>query len=151
MQEPDPRLLHDIKDAEGCRLAAYKDTLGYWTIGWGHLLPAGTNWSGYTWSQDRADAVLSHDVEIAIEYAQRLLEWPSLNTDARRNALSELCFNMGSKWLGFHNTRAALYRGDWNAAAAGLLDSVWATQVGPTRSGRIAGYIRSGGYPCSTN
>lgn len=147
----DPRLLTDIDGGEGCRLTAYQDSLGYWTIGWGHKLPEGVDWSGHTITQARADSIRDADVEIAAHYAARLLEWSYLDTDARRNALIELCFEMGSRWLAFHNTRAAILRHDWKAVHDGLLDSLWARQVHGTRATRIANYMLTGVYPCSAS
>ncbi len=143
----DPRLDKDIDDGEGCKLTAYKDTVGVWTIGWGHALPFGVDWTGHTITQAEADAMRDHDIAIAAAYAARLPEWAALDTDCRRNALIELCFEMRSRWLGFHNTRAAIERKDWQAVHDGLLNSLWAKQVHGTRADRIANYMLNGEYP----
>ena len=150
---PDPRLVADIKSGEGCKLTAYRDSKGFWTIGWGHLLDQSKDWTGYTITQDGADQLLLGDIASAQAYAAKLPEWQALDTPCRQNAVSELCFNMRGKWLGFHDTRAALMRKDWADAKIELLGSAWANEVQPHglakpgRATRIAGYILTGQYP----
>lgn len=141
------RLISQLKQAEGCRLTAYKDSLGFWTIGYGHLLAAGRDWAGYTITQEQADALLATDLSIAADLAQTLLEWPSLDTDARQNAVAELVFNMGlSKWKKFAHCRLAITQKDWQTAKDQLLNSLWATQVGQHRSARIADQLSTGEF-----
>lgn len=148
MTEPDPHLISDIKEAEGCKLTAYRDTEGFWTIGWGHLLPAQSqDWTGTTWSQEQADARLTADTVLAITFAQNLMEWPSLDTACRQNAVSELCFNLRRKWLAFVKTRSAIQARDWQGAHDGLLASLWAKQVHAARANRLADYLLTGKYP----
>jgi lysozyme len=48
-----------IKQFEGCRLTAYQDAVGVWTIGWGHT-PAT---EGQTITQEQADALLEQDLQ----------------------------------------------------------------------------------------
>lgn len=147
----DARLEHDIRYAEDPGgqpvLTAYKDSLGYWTIGTGHLLqPQGHDWSGYTITAEQAEIYLSADLMQAEHLAQRLPEWNACDTDCRRNALIEICFNMGGRWLEFHEARAAWVKQEWDTAAADMLDSLWARQVGQ-RAVRLADYVRTGQYP----
>jgi lysozyme len=147
----DPRLVTDIKGAEGEKLTAYKDTLGNWTIGYGHLLPkpcTPEGWQGFTISQAVCDNYLQEDLAKALKYASSLPEWASCDTTCRQNALEELVFNMGvHTWQEFHQTRAAWLAKNWQAAHDGLLASAWAKEVGPTRSNRLANYVLSGQYP----
>jgi len=143
----DPRLSLDISNAEGCKLTAYKDTRGLWTLGWGHLLDQTKDWTGTTWTQQYADSIRDQDIASAIQYAQALQEYPYLDTPCRQNAVCELVFNMRKKWNGFVKCRAAIARGDWQAAHDQLLASEWKNEVGPTRSARIANYLLTGQYP----
>ncbi len=142
----DPRLLVDVQKAEGCKLAPYLDTQGYWTIGYGHELGRGPP-PLITWTQDQANAQLQMDLELAQSYAQGLSEWPYLDTACRQNAVTELYFNMGARWLGFTFTRGAIRAQNWQGAHDQLLDSLWASQVGPNRSSRLANYLLTGEYP----
>jgi len=67
----DPRLIADLDAAEQCVLAAYQDSLGIWTIAWGHeLFPQTNNWSGTVWTQAQADAQRATDIEAATTFAQ---------------------------------------------------------------------------------
>jgi lysozyme len=52
-----------LKDAEGLRLKAYKDSAGIWTIGWGHTSPGITGRT--TWNQQQAEDALFNDVKDA--------------------------------------------------------------------------------------
>lgn len=144
----DPRLVRDIKQAEGCELTAYQDTLHYWTIGYGHLLPnQEKDWKGHTITQEQADAYLMEDLAQAQSRCMHLLEWPDLDTPCRQNAVIELEFNMGGKWIKFYKTRLDIGNQDWKSAHDDLLHSLWAKQVGATRSNRIANYLLTGQYP----
>jgi lysozyme len=143
----DAKLIADIEAAEGCKLTAYKDSLGFPTIGYGHLLDNSISWDGYTITQAQADAFLESDVQKWAIWAQSLPEWPDLDTACRKNAVIELAFNMGKKWLLFANCRAAIERQDWQAAHDQLLSSLWASQVHATRANRLAGYLLTGEYP----
>lgn len=143
----DPRLIADIKNAEGCSLAAYRDTLGYWTIGYGHLLDQNDNWGGHTISSEQADKFLEEDATIAASACTYYPEWKSLDTLARQNAVIELRFNLGSRWKLFAQTRLDIQNKNWKKAHDDLLNSLWAKQVGTKRSNRLANYLLTGEYP----
>lgn len=143
----DPLLVADIKKAEGFSLKAYKDSLGFWTVGYGHLLPnQNYDWSEYTIDQETADKLLEADLIQAQYVCTTLPEWPRLDSQCRRNAVIELEFNMGGKWKLFAKTRLDIQNKDWQAAHDDLLDSLWAKQVGPVRSNRLAKYLLTGAY-----
>lgn len=141
------KLQADIIQAEGVRKEAYKDTLGLWTVGVGHLLPQSKDWTGATFEMPQVLAWLADDLQTAERLAHGLPEWPALDTDARQNAVVELVFNMGlSHWQQFKKARAAMVARDWMEAEDQLVSSVWAKQVGPHRAGRIANYITTGRF-----
>lgn len=143
----DPRLINDLKNSEGCSLRAYKDTLGYWTVGYGHLLPDQTkNYSDYTVTANFAEVLLTEDIAKAQSSCVVLPEWKSLDTECRQNAVIELVFNLGSKWRLFAQTRLDIQNKNWQKAHDDLLSSLWAKQVGPTRSNRLANYLLTGEY-----
>jgi GH24 family phage-related lysozyme (muramidase) len=145
----DPRLIADVQAAEGYKLVAYKDSLGNWTIGTGHKLEPGHDWSGYTITPETATGLLSGDLRDAERECYELPEWPFLDTVCRQNALVEIIFNMGvGNWTrDFPKTRAALQAQSWAIAAANLLNSpLWISQVGRPRVARLAGYFQNGSY-----
>jgi lysozyme len=145
----DPRLLADVKAAEGCKLVAYKDSRGFWTIGYGHLLDQSIDWTGHEINQDTADNILAADIaERAVEI-YTLPEWGSLDTPTRQNAVVEAVFNLGvNHWRAeFPKTRASIQAKSWTIAAANLLASPeWIAEVGRPRVVRLAGYLQSGSY-----
>lgn len=144
----DPRLVRDIKQAEGFSLKAYRDPNDYWTIGYGHLMAdQALGASGYRITQEQAEAYLDSDLYQAQARCMHLLEWPKLDTPCRQNAVIELEFNMGGKWVKFYKTRLDISNQNWQAAHDDLLISLWAKQVGKTRSNRIANYLLTGQYP----
>jgi lysozyme len=137
----DPTLVANIKLAEGLSLSAYLDTVGVWTIGYGHT-PCK---EGDTCTEAQAEAFLQEDLSLASKVAASLPE-ARLIDPTRLAALTELVFNLGpSKWKLFAKTRAAIADRDWQAAHDGLLDSKWAKQVGVKRSTRLANTLLLGG------
>lgn len=137
-------LLSDIKRDEGCALCAYADTLGIWTVGYGHAhVPAET-----VWTQDECDQALAADVAKAQALLDQHAPWWRKLDDVRQDVMVNLCFNMG--WgdgahglSSFHNTLAFIQAGQFDKAAAGLLASKWATQV-KGRAIRLAHELSSG-------
>jgi lysozyme len=149
VQTIDPRLLADLKSAEGCELKAYRDSLGFWTVGFGHKLDQSIDWTGYEITQDTADGLLAQDVIDRTDQVHALPEWSALDTLARQNALLECVFNLGQgRWVNkFPATRASIGAGQWVSAATNLLNSPeWIAEVGRARVVRIAGYLQSGSY-----
>jgi lysozyme len=145
----DRRLARDVDTAEADRLVAYRDTLGNWTIGRGHLLPPaapGRSWEGFTIIQSTSDRWYNEDLLAASALAFKWPEFQKCDTDCRKNALREIAFNMGGKWGEFVHARAAIEQQNWPEVKAQLLDSLWARQV-HGRAERIADYFLTGEYP----
>ncbi len=82
-----------IKKFEGCRLTAYADIAGVWTIGYGHtgkdVVP------GLTITQEHADALLAKDVE---KFESKVMKYdPIYNwTQCEFDALVSFAYNIGS-------------------------------------------------------
>ena len=81
-----------IKEFEGCKLRAYQDGGGVWTIGWGHTGQEVVE--GLTWTQEEADAALMGDLEEAVEGVNRLVMVPL--TQNEFDALVSFAFNVGT-------------------------------------------------------
>lgn len=84
-----------IKRWEGCRLAAYKDSVGIWTIGYGHTTAAGEPKviDGLKITQAEAESILASDLgkyESAVTKA--LTRTP---TQPQFDAMVSLCYNIG--------------------------------------------------------
>ena len=131
-----------IKRHEGVATHCYKDHLGLETIGVGRCIAPGS----LGLSDDEIDYLLDNDIVRCIKELTRALPWFHRLDDVRREALIDLCFNLGlTRLLGFKKALAAVEASEWEIAKIELLDSRWANQVG-NRSEIIAEMIRTGEY-----
>ena len=131
-------LIDQLKRDEGMKLKPYKDSVGKLTIGIGRNLDdVGIN-------ELEAEWLLHNDIFRAEAALEKVLPWTADLDEIRRAALINMTFNMGiGGLLGFKNTLAAIQEGRYNDAADGMLESKWATQVGP-RAHRLALQIKTG-------
>ena len=131
---------------EGKRHEPYKDSLGLWTVGIGHLIGDGKTlppeWNR-KFSEEEVMAMFEKDYEKHKKQAESNVPGFSKYDSMGQGALIDLTFNMGPGWpKKFPNTSAKLGAGDKEGAAAGLTDSKWYGQVGG-RAPTIVGMIRN--------
>lgn len=110
------RLIELLKKFEGCRLKAYQDEVGVWTIGWGET--TGVK-EGMRWTQEQADSMLRR--RAAWFLAETIKACPQLLKEpyTRQAACGSLCYNIGvSAWQHVCSVRRLTARGDYKAAAA---------------------------------
>lgn len=120
-----PELLASLKSHEGCRLKAYQDPIGIWTIGYGR------NLQQLEITRDQAEVWLIEDATKAINELNRAFQGWKDHSETRQNVLIEMMFNMGAPRLaGFLKFWAALRDKNYHAAAQEMLSSRWASQVG---------------------
>ena len=115
-----------IRD-EGQRLTPYRDSLGNWTVGIGHLLKRGEKCEPITEAQCR-DYLIGDVVDAEHKLDQILPGWRELG-DVRQRALVNLAFNLGWGLKQFANFLAAMGREDYASAGRHLRASKWAEQV----------------------
>jgi lysozyme len=134
-----------IKRHEGLRLVSYQDTLGYWTIGYGHLLGRSHEYKGIRITQEKADELFSEDFADARRIADCYLELSDItrSDSARYAVIVNMAFNLGYKLDEFVNLRKAILAQDWQKAADAMLASRWAKQVG-VRAIELARQMRTG-------
>lgn len=82
--------LNLIKQFEGCRLKAYQDSVGIWTIGYGHTKNVK---EGQTITQAQADAFLMQDIATAEKAVNKL---PYQLNPNQYSALVSFAFNCGT-------------------------------------------------------
>lgn len=84
-----------IESCEGCKLVAYQDTAGVWTIGYGHTSNAGAPpvTAGMKIHADRADEILSADLVQFSDGVNKLLK--RVPTQPEFDAMVSLAFNIG--------------------------------------------------------
>jgi lysozyme len=123
---------------EGLRLKPYTDTVGKLSIG------IGRNLDDVGISEKEAYAMLEADIAKCVQELHRAIpNWQKHNS-ARQNVLVELVFNLGMPRLqGFKKFLAALDAQNYPLAAAELMNSKWATQVGK-RAETLAEQMRNG-------
>lgn len=140
------RLVEDLRRDEGVRYTPYADTKGIPTVGVGHNLQACPLPSGWTYplSDDQVNTLLERDLANVFSDLNRDLPWWVDLNDVRQRVICNMQFNLGStKLAGFINTLAAMRQGRYADAAAGMLNSAWATQVG-ARATRLAKMMKEG-------
>jgi lysozyme len=137
------KLLDMLKRHEGVMYYVYDDHLGYATIGVGRCVEKNV---GLGLSHDEVEYLLQNDVKRCIEELDSNFPWYRNLCEARRDAMINLCFNLGLPRLKkFVKALAAMEAGNYEEAAVEFLDSRWAKQVG-TRALEVTHMIRSGEY-----
>jgi lysozyme len=103
-----------IKSCEGCKLQAYQDGAGIWTIGWGHT--RGVK-DGDVCTQEQADAWLVEDVAEAGEAPVNSLVKVPLNQN-QFDACVSFCYNEGAGRLQKSTLLKTLNAGAYSICAA---------------------------------
>lgn len=98
-----------IKHFEGCRLEAYRDIVGVWTIGYGHtgadVVP------NMQITQDVAEELLFRDLG---KFANAVLKLTKVRlTDNQFSALLSFTFNLGAGAYQRSTLRQCINRGDY--------------------------------------
>tara|TARA_B110000238_G_C16119555_1_gene436480 strand:- start:535 stop:948 length:414 start_codon:yes stop_codon:yes gene_type:complete len=136
-------IIEMLRKHEGVEKYAYKCTADKVTIGVGRNIDKS---SSMGLSDDEIDYLLSNDIKRVSAELIRAFPWYSELDEVRKDAMIDMCFNMGLPRLSkFKNSLAAMKNGDYDIAALEFLDSNWAKQVG-SRSITITDMIRSGEY-----
>jgi lysozyme len=100
------------KEFEGCRLVAYRDSVGVPTIGYGHT--DGVK-MGMTCTQDQADGWLMQDIQGAVYVVNKVVHVPL--TQNQFDALVDFVFNLGSGNFQSSSLLRYLNAGDYDAAS----------------------------------
>jgi len=121
-------------------LHAYQDSLGFWTIGCGHLIDQR---KGGGISPAIARAILDADINACLDDLTGC-EWFFHLDGVRQRALIDMRFQLG--WAGlltFERLLDAVKRRDWVQAKAEVLHSAYATQT-PGRAQENADMLATG-------
>jgi len=151
----DKQLREELVRDEGCRLKAYRDTNGFWTIGIGHLLGATARMTEITLSE--AYALLEADIRVAEDAVNAVFPEFSVcdcthqvcEADrVRKRALINMAFNRGEGNMRSSTTitpaiKAAIVSKDWSKVGSAILASPWGKQIG-TRANRLAQMLETG-------
>lgn len=126
-----PKLLNSFIEKEGERLTVYKDSLGFPTVGIGHLvLPKDNLKVGDRITQAQSRAFFEKDIKIALDAAKEQAAELAKYTEDFIVALTHVNFQNGTYWRTIHpKTWAALKRGDAQDAIRELKSSKWNRQT----------------------
>lgn len=123
----DELTIAELRRDEGVVRHAYKDSLGYLTIGVGRLIDKR---KGGKLSDDEINYLLMNDIKECVADLDKHLPWWRSLSDVRRRVLVNMRFNLGMQGLlGFRNTLRFIEAGDYKRAAENMLKSLWAKQV----------------------
>ena len=119
-----------IKEHEGFRDTVYSDSLGFATIGYGHLvLPTDNFVEGVTYPKEQLEVLFDKDFQIALTSANELVDGLDLNHIAK-GVIIEMCFQLGKpRVMKFKKMWAALRNNDFDEAANQMIDSAWHKQT----------------------
>jgi len=119
-----------IKEHEGYRDTVYSDSLGFATIGYGHLvLPTDNFVEGVAYDEATLEEVFDNDFKIASDSARELLR------DIEHNhiifgVIVEMCFQLGKPRVKKKKKMwEALKNKDLDKASAEMIDSAWHKQT----------------------
>lgn len=132
---------------EGVELKEYVDTLNNVTIGVGDNLTARgmvnspIYKNGITYQKAMQD--LDSDIDYFISELSKF-DWFTKLNDARQICIVDMAFMGLQNLLKFTNMIAAIDRDDYDAAANEITNSLWATQVQPSRVQDNVNAMRTG-------
>tara|TARA_R100001126_G_C4730235_1_gene103504 strand:+ start:84 stop:512 length:429 start_codon:yes stop_codon:yes gene_type:complete len=119
-----------IKEHEGFRDTVYSDSLGFATIGYGHLvLPSDNFVEGTTYPKKMLEEVFDNDFKIAHDSANELLADIEHNYIVK-GVIIEMCFQLGKpRVMKFKKMWEALKNNDLETASKEMIDSNWHKQT----------------------
>ena len=123
-------LMERIKKHEGFVPKIYKDSLGFATIGYGHLVLPEEQWEeGKEYSKEKLEHVFKNDFNNALAHANSLMDGMDLD-DKAREVIIEMVFQLGVGGVGkFKKMWEALKNNDLETASKEMIDSNWHKQT----------------------
>jgi lysozyme len=116
-------ITEQLRRDEGVRKFPYYDTVNKVTIG------CGRNLSDVGLSDLEVNFLLKNDIDAATKKLETAYPWFAGLDAVRQGVLINMTFNLGSL-TSFPRMLDLVRAGDYNGAAAEMLDSLWARQVG---------------------
>lgn len=128
---------------EGNKSHLYFCTSDKPTIGVGRMIGEG----GIGLSHEECMYLLENDIKRVEQELMDSFEWYESLDEVRKDALCNLCFNIGLPSLkGFKLALGHMADHNYEDASREFLNSKWAKDVGPLRSIDITDMIRTGRY-----
>jgi lysozyme len=119
-----------IKEHEGFRDTVYSDSLGFATVGYGHLvLPTDDFVEGVEYPKEDLEKLFELDFNEALQSANDLLEEIEV-PETIKGVICEMCFQLGKpRVMKFKKMWNALIMEDYDVAADEMIDSAWHKQT----------------------
>lgn len=138
------KLIEQLKIDEGKKLVVYKDSLGYPTVGVGHLVTKNDNLKlGDKITEDKCNDLLANDLVITIKNCSKLFPKFEEFPDALQQIIANMMFNLGYGGLsGFKRFIKGVNTKDYKLAALSMEQSLWYKQVG-IRAKRLVKEMRN--------
>ena len=132
-----------IKEHEGFRDTVYSDSLGFATVGYGHLvLPTDDFVEGVEYPKEDLEKLFELDFNEALQSANDLLEEIEV-PETIRGVICEMCFQLGKpRVMKFKKMWEGIEAADYNKAADEMIDSAWHKQT-TSRCESLAELVRS--------
>jgi len=132
-----------IKKHEGYRDTIYKDSLGFSTIGYGHLVLQTDRYEkGVTYRKKDLEKVFDTDFNTAKSNANQLIEGLPIHHKAKC-VIIEMVFQLGMGGVSkFKKMWKALKQNNYQIASEEMLDSRWAKQT-PKRAEELSNVMKS--------
>ena len=128
--------LAQIMQDEGYKTTPYLDSRGLWTIGFGHLIKEGEQFTKI--DHHVAVAMLRKDYQNATEDIERMYPWSDGEV---KLVMINMAFQLGPTGLSkFKDTVGYLKQQKYDLATGEMLDSKWFNQT-PRRALRLAGRV----------
>jgi lysozyme len=132
--------LVQLRRDEGEVLHVYQDTEGFWTIGVGVLVDERKG-GGIT--KEESAYLFRNRFNKVIDALQSAFPWFGTLSEARRGVLINMTYQMGLGGVkGFPKFLQYLQQGNYEKAAAEMLDSKWAKQT-PERAKRLSEQMKT--------
>lgn len=125
----DDDLKRRIKMFEGLRLDAYQDSLGYWTVGYGHLIGPHEQHLMNGITKEEADALFEEDY---MHHKKSAEKFPTFNEHPKevQDVLVDMTYNMGDGWWkSWDETPKAIQNKEYRVAGEYLSTSLYAKQT----------------------
>jgi len=106
-----------IRSFEGCKLKAYQDEGGVWTVGFGQTGPFVKE--GLEITQDQADAWLYQSVQNTADKLSRMIKWPLSGNQF--SSLVSLAYNIGTGAFGESTALKNVNKGLLAAVPSGIV------------------------------
>jgi len=133
------QLKERIKRHEGYRDMVYRDSLGFATIGYGHLVKSHERFEkNKRYTEPELERLFEYDFNIACKDADEVLKNSGDQPLEVYGVIIEMCFQLGRpKVMKFKRMLAHIRNNEYKLASQEALNSLWAKQT-PRRAQELA-------------